>query len=228
MRYAMNWIYQLATQNIGLKLISLVAAFILWVLIASDPITEASFRVPVEFVNVPSQLEVLTDQPSVRLWARGPSRAIRRASASDFAVRVDVGNATSQNKSTYSLGFNDVSAPSPLEVKELIPDEITISLDQTVSKEVPIHPRFFGEPRQGYRLGGIEISPAVAKISGPSSHLDAVTAVSSVLLDLSKVSPGETITAGVAISDPRIRFIQPQSIQIKVQLEKVDIPAPGR
>jgi YbbR domain-containing protein len=227
-RFVMNWLYQLFTQNVGLKLISLVTAIILWTLIASDPITEASFRVPVEFVNVPPKLEVLTNERSVRVWARGPSRAIRRASAADFSIRVDVGGVATRNEATYLLALKDISVPPALEVKELIPDEVTVSLDQTASKEVPILPRFSGEPQPGFRLKGFELSPTVAKISGPSSHLESITSVSTALLDLSNISQGETMTATVAISDPLVRFIQPQSVRIKVQLEKAEVPIPSR
>src|SRR5262249_59037440 len=47
--------------NFGLKVASLAAAVVLWGLIATEPELETTLSVPVEFHNVPKDLEVLSD-----------------------------------------------------------------------------------------------------------------------------------------------------------------------
>src|SRR5579862_6947164 len=106
----MNWIRRLFTENVGLKLLALCMATAMWAAVGSDPVTEAIFRVPVEFVNVPRNLEVITDHPTVQLWARGPSHAVRGAEPGDFAVRVNVAT-SGQGEHTFSFDPSSVIAP---------------------------------------------------------------------------------------------------------------------
>src|SRR5207249_6897190 len=109
----MSWTRRLFTENIGLKLVALCMATAMWAAVGSDPVTEAIFRVPVEFVNVPKDMEVITDHPTVQLWARGPSHAVRRADPAEFAVRVNV---ASNGQGEHSFVFDPaiVVAPAPL------------------------------------------------------------------------------------------------------------------
>src|SRR5580693_6788436 len=110
----MNRLRKFVTKNVGLKLLSLSLAVALWAAVGSDPVTEASFRIPLEFINVPANLELLTEQPSVQLWARGPSHVVRRATTGDFAIRVNVAPITGPGERTFSLDPSSVAAPTPL------------------------------------------------------------------------------------------------------------------
>lgn len=77
----------------------------LWAAAGSRLLTEATFRIPVEFINVPADPESLTDTdaPVVQVWARGPSQAMRQASASDFVVRIDAASVRKPGAHTFFL-----------------------------------------------------------------------------------------------------------------------------
>ena len=67
----------LFVHNIALKLVSLLLAIGLWLVVARDPIAEVEIRVPIEFHNLPDNLEV--DSASfteAQIRVRGPERVI--------------------------------------------------------------------------------------------------------------------------------------------------------
>ena len=210
-----------------MKLLSLALAVALWAAVGSDPVTEAAFRVPLEFTNVPANLEVLTEQPSVQLWARGPSHAVRRAEPGDFVVRVNVAPAGGPGERTFSLDPASVTAPTPLQVVELIPSEVRVSLEGTVSKEVSIAPHFSGEPASGYRMKEFRVKPSLARIAGPGSHVSPITAATTDPIDLTRLSANKTLLTNVFIPDPLVRFLQPRAVEVTVEIERAETPGTG-
>ena len=45
-------------RNLGLKVVSVVLATALWLAVAHDPVAEIAIQVPIEFRNVPENLEI--------------------------------------------------------------------------------------------------------------------------------------------------------------------------
>jgi hypothetical protein len=82
-----NWIFH----NWHLKLFALLAAFLLWSTYTSEPAAEVAFVVPIEFRNVPHNLELSGDIPvQIRLRVRGRSALLRRLSPADLGITVDL------------------------------------------------------------------------------------------------------------------------------------------
>mgnify|MGYP003694213149 CR=1 FL=1 len=51
--------------HLGLKFVSIALAALLWVAVAGEQTVERSLRIPLEFTNLPSQLEVVGEPPTV-------------------------------------------------------------------------------------------------------------------------------------------------------------------
>lgn len=130
----MNWLRRWFAENIGLKLLSLALAVALWAALSSDTVTEAVFQVPVEFRNVPTNLEVLHAQTTAQLRVRGPSRVLRQARPSDFAVRVDLSSVTGPGERTLPLNPQDVEVPAFLKVVQLVPSEVRLTFERIVAE----------------------------------------------------------------------------------------------
>ena len=77
------------TNNVGWKLLSLAAAFFIWVNIASEPELATILSAPVEYKNYPKDLEISsTIVDTVNVEARGPSGLVNYFSR--FQVPVGV------------------------------------------------------------------------------------------------------------------------------------------
>ena len=219
----MNRLRKLVSENVGLKLLALALAVALWAAVGSDPVTEATFRVPLEFINAPSNVEVLADQPTVQLWARGPSHLLRQSTAADFAVRVSVASMAAPGELTFSLDPGSVAAPTPLRVIQLMPSEVRVTLEHIVSKDIPIDPQFSGAPAPGYRLKQFLVKPPLAKISGPDSHVSSITSASTDPIELTRLTDKKTFVTNTYVSDPLVRFIRPSAVEVTVEVEATDV-----
>jgi hypothetical protein len=68
-----NTFSQLFVHNLGLKVVSLSIAVLLWVAITSAPRAEIGFTVPIELLNIPDGFEINTDSSAqAQVRVRGP------------------------------------------------------------------------------------------------------------------------------------------------------------
>ena len=51
-------------RHLGLKLLAVALAALLWLIVAGDHLVERSLRVPLEYRNIPPQLELVGDPPT--------------------------------------------------------------------------------------------------------------------------------------------------------------------
>jgi len=66
-------------RNLGLKMLAVALGIIVWYLVAGEQIVERGLRIPLEFVNLPAQLELVGDSPTVvDVRVRGSSGALSR------------------------------------------------------------------------------------------------------------------------------------------------------
>src|ERR1700690_2292348 len=77
--------------NIGLKIISLLLAIGLWLVVARDPIAEVEMHVPIEFHNLPNNLEIdSANFTEAQIRVRGPERVIHRLQPADIRAEVNL------------------------------------------------------------------------------------------------------------------------------------------
>jgi len=119
-----NWVLH----NWHFKLIALLAAFLLWSTYTSEPAAEVAYVVPLEFRNVPKQLELSGDAPAqVRLRVRGRSALLRRLSPADLAVSVNLAGAQ-HGEMRIELTPDMVETPYGATVVRIAPAEFKLSL----------------------------------------------------------------------------------------------------
>ena len=124
MPFFRNWILN----NWHLKLFALLAAFLLWSTYTSEPAAEVAFVVRIEFRNVPPQLEISGEFPTqVRLHVRGPSALLRRLSAADLGITVDLTGAQ-PGETLVRLSPAMIEAPYGATIVSISPPEFKLLL----------------------------------------------------------------------------------------------------
>ena len=223
----MNWLWKWFTENVALKLLSLALATGLWAALALDPITESIFQVSMEFTGVPENLEVLPEQTTVQVRARGPSRAVRQSGPGDFSVKVDLAAATEGAERTYALNLEDVQGPSLLKIVQVVPAQVRLALEPTVTKNVAVHPQFSGNPAPGRRVKDFRVQPFQVRIAGPRSRVLSTTVVLTDPIDLTDLSGSRTLVTTAYVSDPLVRVVEPAVVKVMVELE-ISLPAEAK
>ena len=124
MRFLRKYIFA----NAGLKILALAISFLLWATYTSEPFAEVGFQVPIEFTNMPPQMEISGDVPtSVHVRVRGRSAFLRRMVAADINLRMDM-KGGKEGTASLNITPDMVSAPYGATVVQVAPSEIHVTL----------------------------------------------------------------------------------------------------
>ncbi len=210
-------------RDVGLKIISLVLAALLWLVVAGEETVERGLRVPLEFQQVPAGLEMRGEPLTlVDVRVRGSSGALSRMSTADVVAVLDLRNARPGQR-LFQLTPEDVRVPFGVEVLQINPTTVAILFENTAMRHVPVAPYVEGSPAPGYVVGKITSDPANVEVSGPASAVDGVTEVMTEPISVSgaRATVSEMVTVGLA--DPALRVISPQPPTVRVQVQIVSV-----
>src|SRR5688500_9541688 len=124
-------------RHIGLKVVSIALAALLWLVVSGEQIVERALRIPLEFTNMPAQLELVGEPPNVvDVRVRGSSGALSRVAAGELVAVLDLKGARPGQR-LFPLTGGDVRAPFGIEVVQIAPSNISITFEPSATNEVP-------------------------------------------------------------------------------------------
>ena len=206
--------------NFGLKLFSLVLAVGLWLAVARDPVSEVAVNVPIEFQNIPANLEINSENvPTAQVRARGPARLVRQLRANDVHVQIDLTGAQPGER-TFDLTARQIREPRDLEVVQVVPSQFHISFDTRSTRQVEVRPRVTGSFASGLRIARIVADPSVITIMGPRTRVERLDSASTDPIDASGVMNSQSFSANVYVADPLVQVVHPVPIRVTVMMEK--------
>src|SRR5215831_13608762 len=168
------------TYNWPLKIVSLVLAAMLWMAVANEAASEIGLEVPLEYRNIPPQLEITGDVTNtVQVRLRGSANVIKDITAKDVATTIDLSNMKTGEK-IVALSPQNVQAPFGAEVIRVNPSTVRFSLERTLVKTVPIVPVVLGQPAEGYAVHEVLLNPPTVQVEGPESRLDTMMSIATV------------------------------------------------
>ena len=210
---------QLLTRNLGWKLASLLIALALWIAIAREPELATSLSIPIEFKNIPDDLDIGSNVPDrIHIEVRGPSGRLSRDSLSDLAVVLDLSGAHVGER-TYTVHPSNTNLPAGVEFYRAVPSQVTLRFDRVMTQEVPVVPVYSKTP-EGYRVQAYQLEPARVRIRGPEERVKAIARVDTDPVDLSGVVGQKEFRTAVNLRDAQVRLEVPTAITLKVTLEK--------
>jgi YbbR domain-containing protein len=197
--------------NLALKLVSVVLAALLWLIVSGEQTVERVLRIPLEFTNIPAQLELVGDPPTVvDVRVRGSSGTLGRLSSGELAAVLDV-RSPRPGQRLYHLTGSDVRAPFGVDVVQVAPSSVALFFEQSSSKTVPVQPVLEGQPAEGYMVDKVTADPGKVEIVGPASALKALTSAVTEAVSVEGATKDvvESVTVGPA--DPTVRLRGPQT-----------------
>jgi diadenylate cyclase len=205
--------------NIGLKVVSLLLAIGLWLVVARDPIAEVEMKVPIEFHNLPDNLEI--DSASfteAQIRVRGPGRVIHRLQVADVHAEIDLAGVRPGER-TFDLTGRQVHVPQDVEVVQMIPGQFHLSFDNRATRVVEVRPRVTGNFASGMRVAQVIADPPIIVITGPRRRVDAVEAAVTDPVDVTGAMTRATFVTQAYVPDPLIQVVHPTPIRVTVIME---------
>jgi YbbR domain-containing protein len=205
-------------RQLGLKVLAIALATLLWVTVAGEHVVERSLRVPLEFRNIPPQLEIVGNPPdNVDVRVRGSSALLSRVQPGEIVAVLDLSAARAGSR-LFHIRADEVREPFGIEVAQVVPPTISIEVERSAQRKVPVVPATQGDPAPGFVAGRVSADPPTVDVIGPESRVrqiaEATTEPVSIAGARSRVR--DVVTVGVA--DSSVRLVQPQSATVIVEV----------
>src|SRR3954471_13756747 len=209
-------------RHLGLKLMAVALATLLWLIVAGDHLVERSLRVPLEYRNIPPELELIGDPPTeVDVRLRGSSALLGRLEPRDVVAVLDLASARPGSR-MFHLRSDEVRAPYGVDVAQVIPGTLAVDLERSARRTVPVVPALDGEPAPGFVIGRVTSEPPTVEVAGPESRLKHMNGAPPEPGHVtgSKSRIRDIVTVG--LTDSAVRLVQPQNAAVIVDV----LPAP--
>jgi len=214
----MNILREFLFNNIGLKAISLLLALLLWLQVAGQQSVQRTLSLPVEFVNMPAEMEVSNDfqrQVDVVLRSR---RGTPNFEDGSLTVKIDLRDAVPGAEKSFPLSADNMSdRPAGLEVVSISPTRIRLLLENTVRKSVEVVPELVGEPAEGFQVTKVQAPPVT--IIGPQSRVQEVSEAQTEPIGITGLSSTLVRNVAVDIADLALRM-EPASVDVIITIEE--------
>lgn len=181
--------------------------------VANDTVRNMELWVEIEVIGIKSAM-VIEDIPeyiNVKFQAR--NERLSKLSADDFKAVVDVSEA--------KMGINilpvDVTVPEGVNLLDVVPEHITVVVDELIEKDLKVDLFLRGAPSVGYVVGEPKVVPDTVLARGPSKALDKIDTVP-VMLDIKNAKDDINIELPVSIANGKIELI-PDAVRVVLPIE---------
>jgi YbbR domain-containing protein len=206
-------------RNLGLKFLAVALATLLWLTVAGEHVVERGMRVPLEFRNKSADLEIVGDPPTaVDVRLSGSSALLSRLDPGEIVAVLDLGTARPGSSRLFHLRPDEVRVPYGVTVDQVLPPTLSLELERSSRRTIPIVPAVEGEPAPGFVVGQITTDPASVEVIGPESRLLELTEATTETISVEGRRDGlrESVTVGVA--DASIRLAEARVADVTVEI----------
>jgi hypothetical protein len=203
--------------NLGLKLLSIFLAVLLWAVVLGEQKVEVSIDLPFE-LPIPAGLVVVNEPPeALEVQLRGP-RTLVRSVVPREVVLGRLTAALEEGENLIPIRRELVRVPRGIEVVDVTPRRLRIVLEPLEEREAEVVPRLEGLPANGQVVLRATASPARIKLEGPPSELKRLSRVRTQ--PVSVQGQNGTITARVMVEPlgGRIRIPDEGPIIVTVEI----------
>jgi YbbR domain-containing protein len=209
-------------RHLGLKVLSLVLALLLWMVVSGEETVERGLRVPLELLQVPAGLELTGEVPAtVDVRVRGASGSLSRVSTGDVVAVLDLRSARSGRR-LFPLTPEHVRVPFGVEVVQVQPSALAMAFESSASRQVPVVPAVDGRPAPGYVVGLMTADPKTVEVIGPESAVRRVTEALTEPVSVSGARDHVKQSVILGLIDPSLRLKNTRAAMVTVQI----VPAP--
>lgn len=210
-------------RNLSTIILAFILSVVVWIsaVLTADPNEELTFRpVTIEKVGLASDLLIVSEVPGqVRLTLRAPRSIWDQLNKNPDLVTAWI-DLTGYGPGTHIVEVKTKVDISPIRYESIDPQEIEITLERLVSKELPVELQESGDLSLGYTRGVPILEPESIRISGAESAVERASQaivkldISGAIAMIERSLPVEIID----INGDRIENVTISPKEVKVSL----------
>lgn len=206
------------TAHWELKLLSLLAAALLWGFVVGGEKVEMVLTVPLEFQGIPAGLELTAERPdSVDVQLRGLRVQLARLRGEALRVQVRLDDART-GETIRRLLPEQVRVPPGVQVVRITPSRLRLELEAVESATVKVVPRLTGAPPAGFVLKDVTVSPPAVEVRGPRSEVRSLRQVETEPIDLSTLRGPVRRSVRLAGPGGSVRFVGDRAAEVRLEV----------
>ncbi len=210
-------------KNFGWKVLSLGFAILLWTTFVGSPELVTPVSAPVEFQNMPQNLELSSGMPGrVYLEIQGPSARLHSLDLSRTAVVLNLSSVYRPGERTFTIERHNIDLPTGLDLVRVVPSQVRLVFERRMQAEVPVRVRFAGPPPAGYRIGRQDVQPATLQIIGPESQVRQVAFAETDPIEIARIAGSAEFHVQTFVANPQVRPAASPVVEVKLSLEKTN------
>jgi uncharacterized protein (TIGR00159 family) len=177
----------------------------LWLSFSRGMETLANYDVPIEFMNPDKKMNIIYASASrSRLLISGARPLINALTQDQMSIKISLGGAV-VGKNKLTITRQNVQLPPGIRLKNIEPDQVELTLDAMVEKQVPVQADFSGKLPEGLIMTRIQVIPETVKITGGELTLDSVTTVFTEKIPLENLTTSGFVNAALVMNPATLR-----------------------
>lgn len=202
-----------------MRVLALAIALALWFFLSWSTRERQSERVVEASVTYDTSNDMTVMDPvrQIDVRVRGGSRRVRTLNPFLVNVLVELPQ-TAPGPVDVALSPDQVYVPEGVVVVSLDPNTLHLTLDQVITKRLPVQVDLVGEPAAGATVGEPVAIPPAVSVRGPRSRIENVTLVKTRSVTLNGHAQTFDEMASVLPPDP-LANVDPGLVRVRVPME---------
>ncbi len=190
------------------KVFALFSAVSLWFYVLNSEPLEMVKEVPLSLMTPPGLAVANIVDQKIKIKIRGSRAFMQNLFQKDEKVYIDLRDPLYKDKKSFDvhLSASNIQVPFGVEVLEVNPHQLTVTLDREISKEVPIRLQMVGDLGQDLRLIRQEVEPSKVMITGPIEVLRGLTQLRTTAVQMNLLDGDGELRLTLQDLDPRVKL----------------------
>lgn len=195
------------TNNLGLKILALLASVILWLIVVNinDPeVTKTYEGIEVEILNTDAvtndgkTFEILENSNYINVTITAKKSVLSALSKENIHATADMSQLTFMN--TVGIDVTTDRSNNDIENIKLSNVNLKLSIEDISRKQLVINVMTSGTPGEGYIIGDVRGDRNIVQVSGPQSVIDAIVSAEAVA-DITGMTSDISTSAEIKLYD---------------------------
>ncbi len=200
------------------KVICLAIALFLFLFFRINSLESKTFFVPLKVENTESLTPSLAYLDAVRVSLRGERNSIYSILEEDVISYIDASLAVEEGEFTAPVKIRLTGTAAAVDMLEVTvdPPEVTLMLEQRVSKILPISPVLTGFPGEGYAFDSCVLNPSSLEVSGPRAAIEVLSELKTEPISVSGLNSSADGAVAVIIPSSLVSLSDSERISYRV------------